>query len=68
MIQQLLKTTGIHLKNGTGIPEPIKFQNNVREYKIVLYAGLNCDIMFQGLVESDKRINLLFDEVRNTMT
>jgi len=30
----------------------------------MLYSGLNCDsVMYQGHVESEKRINLLFDEV-----
>jgi hypothetical protein len=34
------------------------------EYMIVVYSGLNCvSIMFQGQVESDKRINLLHIEV-----
>jgi len=31
---------------------------------IEVHSGLNCDsIMFQGQVESDKRINFLFNEV-----
>jgi hypothetical protein len=30
----------------------------------VVYAGLHCDsVMFQGQYESDRRINLFFDEV-----
>jgi len=60
MVHQLVEATGIDLKNGVGIPELTRF----REYKIVEYAGLNCDsVMFQGLVESDKRLNIFFDEV-----
>ena len=38
---------------------------NFHEYKIIVYSELNCEsIMYQGLVDSDKRINLLVDEVR----
>ena len=62
--RQLLVTTAIDLKNGGGIPELTRFQEHFREYKIVVYSGLNCDsIMYQGHVESEKRINLLFDEM-----
>ena len=33
-------------------------------YNIVLYQGLSCDnIMFEGRVESAKRLNLLYDDV-----
>ena len=40
------------------------FQDNFRQYKIVVYAGLNCDdIMFEGRVETPERLNLLYDEV-----
>ena len=64
MVRQLLKTTGIDMKNGGGIAELTRFQEHFHEYKIVVYSGVNCDsIMYQGHVESDKRINLLFDEV-----
>ena len=64
MVQQLLETSSIDLKSGAGIPELTRFQDHFREYKIVVYAGLNCDsVMFQGQVESEKRMNLLCDEV-----
>ena len=64
VVRQLLETTGIDLKNGGGIPELTRFQEHFHEYKIVGYSGLNCEsIMYQGHVESDKRIDLLFDEV-----
>ena len=57
-------TTGIDLKNVAGIPEITKFQEHFHEYKIVVYSGLICEsIMYQGRVDSDKPINLLFDEV-----
>ena len=64
VVRQLIETTGIDLKNGGGIPELTRFQEHFHEYKIVVYSRLICDrIMYQGYVESDKRINLLFDEV-----
>jgi hypothetical protein len=69
MVQQLLETSSIDLKSGAGIPELTRFQDHFREYKIVVYAGLNCDsVMFQGQVESEKRMNLLCDEVTDTIT
>jgi hypothetical protein len=64
VVDQLLETTGIDLKNGAHISEITKFQEHFHECKIVVYSGLNCEsIMFQGNVESDKRINLLFYEL-----
>jgi len=63
VVRQLLETC-IDLKNGGGIPELTRFQEHFHEYKLVVYSGLNCDsIMYQGHVESNKRVNLLFDEV-----
>jgi len=60
VVDQLLETTGIDLKNGGGIPELTRFRELFHEYKIVIWCGLNCDSMYQGHVESDKRINVLF--------
>ena len=52
------------MTNGSGLPELVKFQEHFREYKIVVYEGLSCDnIMFEGHVESNKRLNLLYDDV-----
>ena len=49
-----------------GIPELIKFQDHFRNYKITVYQGLACeDIMFEGQVDSSKRINLLYDNVEH---
>ena len=63
-VSNLLETTGINLDNGGGIPELELFQDHFRQYKIVVYAGLNCDvIMFEGRVETSERLNLLYDEV-----
>jgi len=60
VVRNLLETTGIDVTNGAGLPELDKFQEHFREYKIVVYEGLRCDtIMFEGHVESNKRLNLL---------
>ena len=60
----VLATTGIDLTNGGGIPELMQFQDHFKEYRIVVFGGLNFeDIVFDGQVESEKRINLLYDDV-----
>jgi len=64
-LQHLLQTTGINLDKGGGINESLQFQDHFSEYKIVVYCGLNCeDIIFEGSVTSEKRVNLLYDEVK----
>ena len=64
VVRNLLKTTGFELTNGTGLPELAKFHKHFREYTIVVYEGLSCDnIMFEGHVDSNKRLNLLYDDV-----
>ena len=46
------------------IPELVRFQEHFRQYKIVVYRGLSCqDIMFEGQVDSPKRLNILYDYV-----
>ena len=64
-VQHLLETTGINLTNGGGgVPELIQFHSHFAEYRIVVFGGLDCeDIVFDGQIESEKRINLLYDEV-----
>jgi len=63
-VQHLLQTTGINLQNGGGSPELQRFQDHFTEYKMVVYGGLNCgDIIFEGYFISEKRANLLYDEV-----
>jgi hypothetical protein len=63
-VQNLLQLTGIDLQHGGGIPELEKFQNYFKEYRIVVYEGLNCEqIIYDGMGESQKRLNLLYDEV-----
>jgi hypothetical protein len=65
-VVRLLETTGIDLENGAGIPELARFQEHFSEYRIVVYEGLNCNhIMYDGKVDSPKRINLLYDVKRH---
>jgi hypothetical protein len=62
-VDHLLKTTGIDLTNGGGIPELTKFHEHFKKYRIVVYGGLNCeDIVFDGQVETEKLIHLPYDE------
>ena len=46
------------------MPELMRFQEHFKEYRIVVFGGLNCgDIMFDGQVVSEKRFNLMYDAV-----
>jgi hypothetical protein len=57
VVDHLRTTTGIDLSNGGGIPELIRFQEHFKEYRIVVFRGLNCeDIIFDGQVESEKEL------------
>jgi len=65
VVEILLETTGIDLSNGAGIAKLVRFQEHIREYKITVYRGLSCeDIILEGQVESTKRFNILFDDVK----
>ena len=64
VVASLLEEKGIDVTHGGGIPELIRFQKNFHEYKIVVYDSVHCDnIIYEGHVESPKRINLLYDDV-----
>jgi len=64
VVQTLLETTSIVLSKWAGIPELVRFQQHFRQYKKVVYRGLTCeDIMFEGQVDSPKRLNILYDKV-----
>jgi hypothetical protein len=64
-VNALFRETGIDLRNGGGIPELTRFQEHFLEYRIFVHSGLNCDnIMFYGQVESNVRVNLLYDDVK----
>jgi hypothetical protein len=65
-VQNLLQVTGINLDQGGGIRELERFQEHFNEYRIVVFSGLNCDtIYFYGQVQTEKRINLFYDEVEH---
>jgi len=64
VVDSLLETTGIDLSRGGGVPELMHFQEHFKEYRIVVFGGLDCaDIIFDGQIESEKRINLVYDAV-----
>jgi len=64
VVQTIPKTTGIDMSNGAGIPELVRLQEHFREYMIVVYHGLNCDyIIFEGQVDSPKRLYIQYDNV-----
>jgi len=59
-VRQLLETTGVELDRGCGIRELMQFQEHFKEYRIVVYSGLNCDEVYvDGQIESQKCIKLL---------
>jgi len=63
-VEKLLETLDIYLSGGAGIPKLVRFQKRFREYKIVVYRDLSCDdIIFEGRVDSTKRLNILYDDV-----
>jgi len=61
MVYELLRVTSIDPSRGRGIPELRTFQRHLLEYRIVMYSGLRCDIMFDGQVATPQTINLLSD-------
>ena len=64
VVDRLLETTGIDLLRVGGVPELMRFQEHFKEHRIVVYGGLDCgDITFDGQVEFEKRINLVYDAV-----
>jgi len=64
VVQTLLQETGINLTRGKGVPELKHFQENFRDYNIIVYQGVGCDdIMFEGQVDPFTRLNLLYDDV-----
>jgi len=65
VVDSLLETTGIDLSRGGVVPELMRFQKHFKEYRIVVFGALNCaDIYFDGQVESEKRINLVYEDVK----
>jgi hypothetical protein len=48
IVDNLNEATGIDLRNGRGIPELVRFQEHFREYRIVVFGGLNCGHIRSG--------------------
>ena len=46
VVDSLLETTGIDLSGGGGVPELTRFQEHFKEYRIVVFGGLNCEDIF----------------------
>jgi len=66
VVETLIEKAGIDLSTGAGISELVKFQEYFRGYKILFYHCLKCEgILFEGQVDSLKRINLLYDDVES---
>jgi hypothetical protein len=65
IVDHITATTGIDLSNGGGISELIRFQEYFKEYGIVVFGGLHCEDMLNGQVESEKRINQFYDDVKH---
>jgi hypothetical protein len=62
VVDRLLEVAGIDLTEGGGYPELARFQEHYKDYRIVVYDGLDCDsIMYDGLIETENRINLVYD-------
>jgi len=62
--QKLLPETDLDVSEGGGISELVKLQENFRQFSITVYQGLACqDIIYEGLVDFTKKINLLYDDV-----
>ena len=46
VVDRLLETTGVDLSRGGGVPELMRFQEHFKEYRIVVFGGLNCEDIF----------------------
>jgi len=46
-VDRLLETTGKDLSAGGGVPELMRFQEHFKEYRIVVFGGLNCEDIFR---------------------
>jgi len=63
VVNSLLETTGIDLSRGRGVPELMRFQEHFKEYRIVVFGGLNCEDIFRRSGRIKKRINMVYDDV-----
>ena len=64
MAQRLPETTGINLDRGGSIREIAQILEYFKDYRFVVFSGSNGeDIISDGQVQNEKRINLIYDEV-----
>jgi hypothetical protein len=64
-VREMLQAPGVDLSREGGIPELQAFQRHLSQYRLVVYSGLRCDnIMLDGRVATNQRINLLYDGQR----
>jgi len=47
VVDRLLQTTGIELSRGGGVPKLMRFQENLKEHRIVVFGGLKCEDIFR---------------------
>ena len=57
-----MKASGVDLSNGGGYEELRQFQDQLSDYQIIVFDGLNPDrVMFSGYSRSAKKLHLLYD-------
>ena len=62
-VEDLLKASGVNLRNAGGFDELQQLQQYLLDYKIIVYDGLNPGrVMFSGNPVSAKKLYLLYDE------
>jgi len=62
-VEDLLKASGVNLRNAGGFDELQQFRKYLSDYKIIVYDGLNPSrVMFSGNSVSAKKLYLLYDE------
>ena len=61
-VENVLKVSGVNLRNSGGFKELEQFQVYLSDYKIIVYDGLSPDrVMFSGNSVSSKKLYLLYD-------
>ena len=62
IVNRLLETMGIDLSRGGEVPELLRFQEHFKEYRIVVFGGLNCEDIFRRTGRIRKK-NLVYNDV-----
>ena len=67
-VDELLKASGVDFSKGGCPEEDEQFQDNISDYKIIVYDCLSLDrITFTGNSISNKKLYLLYDAARVTI-